>query len=125
MSLLLGSLGLALLASAFVVFPILARRLASVADAVQGGILDAEARKRVALASLKEVEYDRIGGKLDDADYQELRARLEREALHAIEAVETARGGGPAPAKAPAAHACGFVNPPESRFCSGCGARLA
>ena len=124
MSLLLGSLGLAFLASAWVVFPILARRLASVGNAVDGGILDAESRKRVALASLKEIEYDRIGGKLDDADYQELRARLEREALVAIEAAEAAHGGGAAPADGPVTHACGFANPPGSRFCSGCGARL-
>ena len=127
MTLLLGALGLALLASAWVVLPILTRRLAALGDTVAGGILDAESRKRVALASLKEVEYDRIGGKLDEADYQMLRGRLEREALDAIEAVETVRGGGTAPARTAGAgtHSCGFANPPGSRFCSGCGARLA
>jgi len=122
-TLLLGALALALLASIWVVFPILARRLAVVGDVAAGQVLDAEARKRVALASLKEVEYDRVGGKLDEADYQEVRARLEREALLAIRATEAARRAGDAPADANA-HACGFVNPPGSRFCSGCGARL-
>ncbi len=125
MSMLLGALGLALLVSAWVVLPILTRRVAALGNAVPGQLIDAEARKRVALASLKEVEYDRMGGKLDDADYQALRARLEREALAAIEVADRAAGGAaPAPA-GPAAHACGFVNPAGSRFCSGCGARLA
>ena len=75
---------LAALAATWVIGPILARRLALLGDPIPGGVLDAEARKRVALASLKEIEYDRIAGKLDDADYQTLRARLEQEALVAL-----------------------------------------
>jgi hypothetical protein len=124
MTLLALAVGLALLASAWVVLPILTRRLAAIGDPIPGGILDAEARKRVALASLKEVEYDRMGGKLDDADYLHLRARLEREALLAIEAADAVRADGSLPEDFTVTHACGFANPPGSRFCSGCGARL-
>lgn len=120
MTLFYSSVALALLASGWVVLPIVRRRLALLGDAIPGGVLDAEARKRVALASLREVEYDRLGGKLDDDDYQRLRAQLEREALRAIEAAEGAQLSEPFTVT----HACGFVNPPGSRFCSGCGARL-
>lgn len=123
MTLLLIALVLALVASAWVVLPILTRSFAPVGDVVHSRILDAEARKRVALASLKEVEYDRVGGKLDEEDYQEVRARLEQEALLAIRATDAIHGAGEAPAD-PDAHVCGFVNPSGSRFCSGCGARL-
>ena len=84
-------------------------------------MVDADARRRVALASLKEVEYDRVSGKLDDQDYRRLKAQLEREALAAISAVDASTGGA---SHLPIAHSCGFVNPPGSRFCSGCGRRL-
>lgn len=117
---------LGLLASAWVIVPIVSRRLATLGDAIPGGVLDAEARKRVALAALKEIEYDRISGKLDDHDYHTLRAQLEREALAALEATDGAREGAAADAAIDfrVTHSCGFVNPPGSRFCSGCGQKL-
>lgn len=117
---------LGLLASAWVIVPIISRRLATLGDAIPGGVLDAQARKRVALAALKEIEYDRISGKLDDHDYQTLRAQLEREALAALEATDGTRDVGAPSAAADfrITHSCGFVNPPGSRFCSGCGNKL-
>lgn len=123
MTLLLVALAVGLGTAAWVVVPIVRRRAALIGDPVAGGIVDAESRKRVALASLREIEYDRIAGKLDDEDYATLRARLEHEALIAMDAaaateVDAERGA------VTATHACGFVNPPGSRFCSGCGARL-
>lgn len=161
MTLLAAALLLGALSAGWVVLPMIRRRMAAVGDPLAGGVIDADARKRVALASLSEIEYDRIGGKLDDEDYHRLRAQLEREALLAIEAADAATGSavagasavapltsapprivnpaaassGSAPAPAAAdrtrdepaftvTHACGFVNPPGSRFCSGCGARL-
>jgi hypothetical protein len=105
-----------------VIHPILARRAALVQDVTSGGVLDAEARKRVALTELKEIEYDFLGGKLDEADYRELRDRLSRAALVAIQAAQAASDAAPA---AEVEHSCGFVNPAASRFCAGCGARLA
>src|SRR5687768_16173752 len=77
-----------LMAAGWVIVPLILRRLALLGDPIAGGVLDAEARRRVALASLKEVEYDRASGKLDDRDYAELRSQLEREALAAIAAAE-------------------------------------
>lgn len=121
MTLLLAAVLLGTLAGAWVIGPIVRRRLALLGDPDAGGIVDATARKRVALASLREIEYDRIGGKLDDDDYQRLKAQLEREALHAMEAADAARAGAAVP---PITHACGFVNPLGSRFCAGCGAPL-
>lgn len=124
MTLFLAALGLALLASVWVVLPLIRRRLALLGDPIAGGILDAEARKRVALASLREVEYDRIGGKLDEADYLRLKAQLEREALAALEAAAAAHSGEQAPGEFTVTHSCGFSNPPGSRFCAGCGSGL-
>lgn len=130
MTLLLFSLLLALLAAAFVVRPLVDRRDALLVDVAPGAVLDAEARRRVALASLKELEYDYLGGKLDDTDYRAQKERLSVEALAAMRAAEAVgygaggAGGGAAAAAGPDRHACGFLNPPLSRFCAGCGARL-
>lgn len=126
MTLFLASIALGVIAAAWVVLPLVSRQLALLGDPIAGGVLDAQARKRVALQSLKEIEYDRIGGKLDDADYQRLKAQLEREALLAIRAAESQPVGAvAATASFQITHACGFVNPPGSRFCSGCGKKLA
>ncbi len=122
MTLLLASIVLALAGSIWVIHPLVARRLAMLGDPIPGGILDAEARKRVALSSLREIEYDRIGGKLDDEDYRRLRAQLQREALDAIESATAAHAG--ESVSFVATHSCGYQNPPASRFCSGCGAAL-
>jgi hypothetical protein len=125
MTLFIASILLGVVAASVVIFPIVSRRLALVGDPIPGGVLDAEARKRVALNSLKEIEYDRIGGKLDDADYQRLRAQLEREAMVALAAVENAHLAEAQGGEFRITHACGFVNPPGSRYCSGCGRKLA
>jgi hypothetical protein len=132
LTLLLLSAFLATLAASFVVRPILARRTAVIADAAPGALLDAEARRRSTLAALKELEYDYLGGKLDQADYLAQRDRLSYEALAAMRAAETAQAqagtgvvDGIVPRGAEAVtHGCGFVNPPASRFCAGCGKRL-
>lgn len=140
MSLLLFSAALAVVAAFYVVRPLLARRTALLADLAPGAVLDAEARKRVTLAALKELEYDYLGGKLDEADYRTQKDLLSREALAAVREAEAAQaawdGDAAAGAKARPSrldavlaaeagrHGCGFVNPAGSRFCAGCGARL-
>jgi hypothetical protein len=135
MSLLLASVLMAAAVGVAVIHPILSRRAALVRDVTAGNVLDAEARKRVVLTELKEIEYDYLGGKLDEADYLALRDRISREAVAAIRAVDAVHAGAngtpaPAPGLAPAAddgapHTCGFANPPGSRFCGGCGVELA
>ncbi|HEX2078796.1 MAG TPA: hypothetical protein VHG08_13830 [Longimicrobium sp.] len=124
MTLLAFSLLLALLAAAFVIRPLVARRDALLADVAPGAVLDAEARRRVALASLKELDYDFLAGKLDDADYRAQKERLSVEALAAMRAAEAVSGASGGAAAGPDRHACGFLNPPLSRFCAGCGVRL-
>lgn|GEM_PF-1412942 len=132
MTLLLLSAVLATLVAVYVVRPILARRTAVIADAAPGALLDAEAKRRSTLAALKELEYDFLGGKLDQADYLAQRDRLSYEALAAMRAAEAAQaqaGTGVVDGIVPrtldaVTHTCGFVNPPASRFCAGCGKRL-
>jgi hypothetical protein len=122
MTLLVAALSIALLAAGWVVFPILFRRWGMLDDMMAGAVMDREARRRVALAALKDIEYDYVAGKLDDSDYQEMRSRLEVEALEAMRAAEREP---PAGTRSSADHDCGFANPAGSRFCAGCGQPLA
>ena len=128
MTLFLAAVAMGLVVAAWVIVPILFGRLALFSDVAPRDRVDAEARRSVALASLKEVEYDHVSGKLDEEDYRRLKGQLEREALAAI-AVADAAGSGAEPLEEARArsmrHRCGFVNPPGSRFCAGCGRRLA
>ncbi|HEX8431652.1 MAG TPA: zinc ribbon domain-containing protein [Longimicrobium sp.] len=126
MMVLVVALVLALAAAGWVIRPIAARRTAVLVDAAPGALLDAEARRRATLASLRELEYDFLGGKLDDADYRSQRERMSYEALEAIRRAESAEreAAGERSTHTEAPHACGFANPSGSRFCARCGKRL-
>lgn len=137
-------LGAALVAAAVVLFilqPVVKGLHASL-DRVEDELTETEARKRVALLALRDVEYDFLAGKLDEADYRSLKGELTAEALAAMEADEAARelegagALGPADLEAEIARvrsslgggddcdACGFTNEEGSRFCSACGSPL-
>jgi hypothetical protein len=122
MTLLIVAIVLALAGAGWVAHPLIARKWGLMTDAVSSSIVIRQTRKRVALAALKEVEYDRVAGKLDDTDYEALKGQLEQEALTALRAADatpSAPSGGPA-----VRHRCGFRNPGGSRFCAGCGQPL-
>jgi hypothetical protein len=92
----------------------------------------------VRLLALRDVEYDFQAGKLDETDYRSLKRELSAEALEALESSRREeRGEGSAGLEAEIAavrealvqgmvcSTCGHANPKGSRFCSGCGSRLA
>ncbi len=136
--------GASLVALAVVLFLIhpVVRGLHASLDREADELTETEARKRVALLALRDVEYDYLAGKLDESDYRSLKGELTAEALAALEADEASRaredGGvaGPADLEAEIARArlaldaevpcveCGFGNVEGSRFCSACGSGL-
>jgi hypothetical protein len=103
-------------------------------------LTDTEARKRVALLALRDVEYDFLAGKLDEADYRSLKSDLTAEALAALEADEAASQVAPTAAaddieaeiariraglnEGALCPSCAFANEEGSRFCSACGHAL-
>jgi len=136
-------LGAALVAAAVVLFIVqpVAKGLHASLEREEDELTETEARKRVALLALRDVEYDFLAGKLDEVDYRSLKGELTAEALAALEADEKARsgrvsGGAAAALEAEIAEArvglrsgafcpdCGFANEPGSRFCSACGHAL-
>jgi len=95
-------------------------------------------RKELALAALKEIEFDRATGKLSESDYQAMLSRYTNEAVQALRDAETVgAAGGNGHAPAPAAPAAGAADDPVERliaetraaskgrkFCTNCGAAL-
>lgn len=96
-----------------------------------------ETPKGVALAALKEIEFDRETGKLSDEDYEFLKAKYTVAAVEAlrgeqvasvstdIEALVAARVRSLRSATTPAARQycdrCGAGLVPDGRFCEACG----
>ena len=91
-----------------------------------------ETPKGIALAALKEIEFDRETGKLSDADYDALKAKYTASALEALRQEEqegTATTPEPrpvdgAPAGSAACQQCGPRPEPDAVFCSQCGRPL-
>jgi hypothetical protein len=90
----------------------------------------------VALRALKEIEFDRATGKLSDADYDELHAKYQGEALAALRGEGGLTPGASPGIREPRAVArgqsterptCPVDGPrpePDAVFCSACGRRL-
>ena len=126
------------LALAWVLEPLLRPAAARPADDEP---LDPEETPRgIALAALKEIEFDRATGKLSDADYEQLKARYTANALAVLRAesgrddVEEMIGARTRALRAaagstqPAALHCSDCGPrpePDAVFCSSCGSRVA
>jgi hypothetical protein len=105
---------LALIALAFVLFPLFQEELA-VGRPVASLRLPVD-RSATAIDALREIEFDHATGKLAEHDYEALKASYTQQALVAM------RGG------AAGVIVCGVCGPrPEANavFCSECGSQLA
>ena len=80
-----------------------------------------ETPKGVALAAVKEIEFDRETGKLSDADYELLKAKYTAAALAALREDE---GSLEPLAEAVVCATCGPRPEPDAIFCSSCGRPL-
>lgn len=100
-----------------------------------------ETRRGVAVAALREIEFDRETGKLSDADYELLKRKYTAAALEAlrleeagapsdVEEMIAARvralrsAAAEAPAGGPVCASCGPRPEADALFCSACGQRL-
>lgn len=132
LALAIGTL-LAVGALAYVLFPLLfgtaAPRQVRIASSAGG----ARAPESEAVAALREIEFDRVTGKLSDADYAELKTRYTGQALAAMRVAPTdaAQADDAAEAAIQAYRArlkrCGRCGPrpePDAVYCSSCGTYL-
>ncbi|MDQ6828159.1 MAG: c-type cytochrome biogenesis protein CcmI [Gemmatimonadota bacterium] len=128
---------LALVALAFVLYPLFSGQPEH-GDRTSKAARGAESPSTIAVAALREVEFDRATGKLSDSDYAALKSQYTREALTAMRAEET---GGDSSDSMPedeaeaailryrvlgvACDSCGPRPELGAKFCSSCGKRLA
>lgn len=138
LALVVGTL-LAVGALAYVLYPLLvgpvpARRV------VRAPAPSAKGAEHEAVVALREIEFDRVTGKLSDADYDELKARYTARALEAMRAAAaTAEPVSGSPGSADEAieaavrayrerlHSCAACGPrpePDAVYCSNCGRYL-
>ena len=80
MSVLIGGVLLAAGVLLFILEPVFSGKSAPLYDG-DDQYDEGAARRRVALTALRDLEYDRATGKLDEDDYGQLRTELSREAL--------------------------------------------
>jgi hypothetical protein len=107
-------------------------------------LIQKEHDRGLAVQGLRELEFDREMGKLSDADYESMRARLEDRALAAMTSIDKLRAEIRKPALAPAPrriatpsrrtensqtlnlpHEPARMGPRKVRFCPQCGTRAA
>jgi len=126
---------LAVVALAFVLYPLLFDVRMAGARAPSRAPRPAQASDEDAVAALREIEFDRATGKLSDTDYSELKARY---TARALEAMRAAAGPGESASPEDAVEAtvlayrarlrscsrCGPRPEPDAVFCSNCGAYL-
>ena len=91
MTVMLGGILLAAGVMLYVIEPVFSGRGATLHDGVDD-VDEGAARRRVALTALRDLEYDRATGKLDDSDYEMLKNELSREALQHLEPGTQGRG---------------------------------
>ncbi len=134
-ALIIGTL-LAVAALAYVLYPLFfaatgAKAAAEVIAAPAGSVAR---EQELAVAALREIEFDRATGKLSDADYAQLKQRYTERAIAAMRRAERPAA---APddeieaavlawrAKQPSCATCGPRPEPDAVFCSNCGGYLA
>jgi hypothetical protein len=138
LALVVGTL-LAVGALAYVLYPLLIGPV-PVRRAPRASVPTAKSAEQEAIVALREIEFDRVTGKLSDADYEELKTRYTARALQAMRA--GAASIKPAPGSAVNAdeaieaavrayreriHSCAACGPrpePDAVYCSNCGRYL-
>ena len=127
LALLVGTI-LAVGALAYVLFPLLAGAVPARRLRTAGGGAGPSTAEHEAVVALREIEFDRVTGKLSDADYDELRVRYTARALEALRAVGSSTPGDAAEAAVLAyrsrLRSCGTCGPrpePDATYCSRCG----
>lgn len=106
----------------FIAYPLLNRRAAQIAG---GGVEESELtdllyKKESVYIALKDLDFDHKMGKIDDADYQEMKTRFEAEAVALLGRIDELETG--VSAKAVRRGAAPMAG--DDRFCVKCGAKI-
>jgi len=128
LALVVGTL-LAIGALSFVLFPLFAGATPVRRRALPTPSEGASAAEQEAVVALREIEFDRVTGKLSDADYEELKARYTARALTAMRSRDVTADPIEAAvleykARIRSCARCGPRPEPDAIYCSNCGSYL-
>jgi hypothetical protein len=151
-SLVIGAAGLAAAGFYRMLSPLVSELSAPAAEAISGRARQVlEREKLLTLRALKDLEFDRSMGRMSQADFDEMTARLRARAVALIKQLDedgsgyrslierelaarlASQKGAPAapaiepveePTLLPGVCPCGTANDPDAIFCKRCGARL-
>jgi hypothetical protein len=130
LALVLGTL-LAVGALAYVLHPLFAGAIPTPRRTVATAREGAAASEQEAIVALREIEFDRVTGKLSDSDYDELKTRYTERALQAMRSGAAAVPDDAVEAAVLAYRArmrscarCGPRPEPDAAYCSSCGLYL-
>lgn len=121
LALAIGTL-LAVGALAYVLYPLLVGP-APVRRTVPVSKSGEKSAEHEAIVALREIEFDRVTGKLSDTDYEELKARYTARALEAMRASAAAKGAAAAATTDDAIEAAVSAFRERMRSCPSCGPR--
>ncbi len=123
---------LAVGALAYVLLPLFGATMPAVRRRVPAARGKSGAEEHEAVVALREIEFDRVTGKLSDSDYDELRTRYTERALQALRASTAAASADAAEAavlayrlRLQSCARCGPRPEPDAAYCSNCGLFLA
>lgn len=106
----------------FIAYPLLNRRAAQIAgaDVEESELTDLLYRKEAAYIALKDLEFDHKTGKIDEADYLEMKSRFEAEAVALLGKIDEMKSG----VSARIAQTGATPRAGDERFCVKCGAKI-
>lgn len=106
----------------FIAYPLLNRRVAQIAgaDVEESELTDLLYKKESVYIALKDLEFDHKMGKIDDADYLEMKSRFEAEAVALLERIDEMESG----VSAKNAQSSATPRTGDERFCVKCGAKI-
>lgn len=120
----------------FIAYPLFNRRAADIAggDVSESELTDLLYKKESVYIALKDLDFDHKMGKIDDADYQEMKTRFETDAVALLGRIDDLAAGvstkaarkGAAPVAADVRFCvkCGANIGADFNFCGKCGAAI-
>ena len=133
---LITEIGILALTLLFIAYPVLNRRAADIAggDVPESELTDLLYKKESVYIALKELDFDHKTGKIDDADYQEMKSKFEADAVALLGRIDdletglsaktTRRGAAPAAGDSRFCVKCGANIGADFNFCGKCGAAI-
>lgn len=114
----------------FIALPLLGRfnRPATAEGITEGELSELLYKKDAAYTALKDLDFDHRTGKIDRADYDEMKKQFEADAMAVIKTIEEYQAGTSRGASSPSSNSSSNVSssiaPADQKYCTSCGGEV-